>query len=307
MADTGIAQSHSVHVGYGDGGESDYPYNTVADIKSALDKLEAAVATAWTEDKIEGDDALKRAEGDCVADKDYFRKRIGEIETRKNNALKGIQTLFTSHYEPKKDVITSLMEDYSKKWSDMGLKVDELRSTIQKHVELDDWSSAGAKDYKQAAVNQSNAMAELQQLSFNSSDAVSQVAQVNAAIFNSTTESIMTVVDAIDVSPAKTGEDYYSRSYYVRSDSAAAKLEGLNTWMSKVVTTNGEWGSTAYDIGSAIDSVRQSPANLKSGGVWPEAKSGAEVASSTDEMASNTQQNIDASSGAGSGKGTLDK
>lgn len=172
---------------------------------------------------------------------------------------------------------------------------------------LDDWSSEGAQKYKKAAINQNNALSEFRQLCFDNSAACEQVAQVNASIFNATYDSLETVASQIDTSPAVTGEDYYGRSYYVRSDSAAAKLEGLKTWMDKIVTTNGDWGSTAYDISTAIDEVRSSPANLGFGGTWPEAKAAPETASSTGDMTSNTQGDIDGAEGTGTGEGTLDK
>lgn len=297
----------TITVSLAEGGAMDYQYYTVADLVTSLSKLRQKVQTAWTNDKTEGDDALARAEGDCMADKDYFRKRIGEIETRRINAIAGIETIINTSFEPKADVINTLVETYATQWSDTGLKVDELQGQISKHIALDDWSSEGAQKYKQAAINQNNALTEFRQLCFDTSAACEQVAQVNAAIFNVTHESLETVSSQIDTSAAVTGQDYYGRSYYVRSDSAAAKLEGLKTWMEQAITTNADWGSTAYDIGSAIDEVRASPANLGFGGHWPEAKASPETQSSTDDMASHTQGDMDGASGDGSGAGTLDK
>lgn len=297
----------TINVSLAEGGAMDYKYYTVADLVASLARLRTKVQTAWNNDKIEGDDALARAEGDCLADKDYFRQRIGEIETRKTNALAAIETIINTNFEPKTDVIDTLVESYAKQWSDTGLKVDELQGRIAKHIALDDWSSDGAQKYKQAAINQNNALSEFRQLCFDNSAACEQVAQVNAAIFNATYDSLETVASQIDTSPAVTGQDYYGRSYYVRSDSAAAKLEGLKTWMERAITTNGDWGATAYDIGSAIDDVRTSPANLGLGGRWPEAKAAPATDSHTDDMSSHTQQDIDAAEGSGSGEGTLDK
>lgn len=297
----------TITVSLAEGYDMNYPYHTVGDLVASLTALRAKVQTAWNNDKIEGDDALARAEGDCLADKDYFRKRIGEIETRKNNALAAIEAIINTSFEPKADVIPTLVETYGQQWSDMGTQVDELQGRIAKHIALDDWSSKGAQSYKQAAINQNNALSEFRQLCFDNSAACEQVAQVNAAIFNATHESIETVSSQIDTRPPVTGQDYYGRSYYVRSDSAGAKLEGLKTWMERIITTNGDWASTAYDISSAIDEVRTSPANLGLGGRWPEAKAAPATESSTGDMASHTQDDLDGAKGSGSGAGTLDK
>lgn len=291
-------KSGSFTVGLADGYDYTEKYSTMADINRALNTLRGRLTTAWNNDHTEGEKALKS--GQCSDDD--FRKKVEAIKKRKDDALKALEDTLTASFNPKTDLIPNLMDKYAKKWGDMGLKIDQLQGNIQKHVELDEWKSDGAQKYKQAAVNQSNAMGELRQLSFESSNAVSQVAQVNAVIFTATCESILAVADAIDTSPVSY-KCHCCQSFYTRTDGAGAKLEGLNTWLSRVITTNGDWSTTAYSIGEAVDGVRVSGANLGSDGTWPQAAAGDAVKSETGDMASHTQQDMGTTSTDATGSG----
>lgn len=297
-------------VGGANAGNSVQVAGTIEGIKKNFESVRKNLQEAWDLDVIEGDDALKRADGDCIADKDYFRKRIEEIKTRKDTALTALETLITTHFDPKADVVHNLMNNYSNKWDTFGKDVETQLTAIKSHLDMDDWVSDGAKVHKQAVKGQQNALEELKQLAKDNSDGVSQVAQVNGAIFLVMQETLGTLSGRIggDNTPAKTGENYYGRSYYVRTDTASARIEGVTKWGENLIRPYGsDWSGTAESIGSAMDAVASSPANLRSGGIWPEAKSGDLTDAKTGDIGDHTQDDMTTASGDGSAKGTLDK
>lgn len=283
---------------------------TIEGIRKGLTGVQGCLKDAWSLDVIEGDDALKRAEGDCAADKDYFRKRIEEIKKRKDAALLALETLIKTHFEPKAEVVKNLMDNYSTKWDTFMKDVKTQQDVIENHLKLDSWESEGAKAHKKAVEGQKAAMIEFQSLAKDNANGTSQIAQVNGAIFLVMQQTLtnLALKMGADNTPAKTGEDYYGRTYYQRSDTAAARIEGVNTWAEKLVEPYGsDWSGTAEEIQSALDTVISMPANLMKGGIWPEAKSDGAKDARTTNLGDHTQEQMNAASGDGSAKGTLDK
>lgn len=290
-----------------------------AGVMHTAKKFTDLMGVAWTNDDIEGQDVLKRADNDCMADKGYFKERIKEIKDRKDKAVEAFNQVINTHFATKLNLMDDLMHAQAPKWFGVGEDVATQHSYVVKHLHLDEWQSKGAKDYKSAIESQKGAMVELRDISRQNGIGLQQVAELNGNIFLAVMQTINEATNnwetgvanshgasGLRINEARTGQDYYDRTYYQRSDIGSAQMEYVTKWITELVSSSGAWSGTAIDINSQLEQVRTSGANLGTMGKWPPAKAGTGVGANSGDLGDN-ETGVDSGESNASAEGTLDK
>lgn len=269
-------------------------------LNTTLTNLESSLKEAKRKDQVEADDAMKKYGGGCNGHKD-FKGEIDKITGAADKAMEALWTHYTTSFEPKANVVDSLMTSTSKMWTNMSKDVGEQSTIVSKHLGLDDWKSQGAAGYKKAIEGQNNALIELRDLAKQNAVSVQNVAMLNAAIFSITWHTLLGVSipqDAIDTTTC-----WCKRKFFVRTDTARVRLENAGTFVSKIVTTKGEWYPTSSQITAQLTLVQSSGQNLNTD-TWPEASgSAAQTAAHTGNVSVNEDDMTSGDSG-GSSDGT---
>lgn len=277
----------NLNIDLADGYSGTFQAGDFESLQSACESLKGQARAAMATDEAEAK-ATATAAGLLAGP--LLAAAMSAVGQGQNQILNGLiiqlDQLLTTTFAPRRDVVNNLMNTMRPKWDDSGSKVDTVKTKIAKHIELDEWQSTGANNYKSAATNQNNALSELQQLCFDASAACQHVAQINGAIFLSATQLVNTmtaVLTAMGMLPGVPGT--YSRTR-LAIQTLQQTLSGLHMLSDG---TTAPWAPAATGINGELNTVRFTPANLGgTEGRWPEAKAGHEVKADAGEFASHT-------------------
>ncbi|MGA4507202.1 hypothetical protein ACQB6R_05755 [Propionibacteriaceae bacterium G1746] len=297
-----MPQTITVHLA--EGYESQVEYNSIGECRAKLQLIGTELTSCKTNDDAEAKAGVEIA---ACENQDELYSQANELKTAADNALTAIWNTFTTHFEPKSQTIQNLV-DRGKNWSKVGLQLDQIQGHVQQHLMLDEWSSKGAQEYKNALPKQQNALNELEELCYRQQQVCSSGAAINAGIFAATYTSFVQVLAAIknknsSFSGFAPGRGGYSATYYTRTANAKAQLESLKTWIETIVTTRGDWSNSAQMVADDIPTVQSSVANLEAGGVWPDPKSANAADANVDDQTSSTGRGNASSGTTGSGSG----
>ncbi|MGA4668648.1 hypothetical protein ACPCG0_02415 [Propionibacteriaceae bacterium Y1923] len=283
-----------------EGGSSTVSYYGTSAIHAVLTRIRGYVTTCKQKDDQE---AAQGADTAQCPDRGAFEEQANAIKNGADTALSNIWNTFDTQFQPKSQVIQTLVNDLSAQWSQSGIELDTIQGHVQKHINEDSWQSQGAQEYKAALPTQSKALYEFEELCYRATNVLTSAAAINAAIFYSLYQSLINIEEPIRVkanTPVKNLEYWsdhgssvesngcVSYEYYTRSATAKANLEGLESWLNTFLTTQGEWSTGAYQVADDIPQTQGSVANLKPAGQWPEPRSVVTADANVDDQTSHT-------------------
>lgn len=270
------------------------PVTDVPDIQSACEVLFDKVNQLLELETKQAQHELDRCKWYQSCKKKKIRQRMREVPQRVANSMRSVNETIGTIYSPIASAITTLMEQRRLGWREFSTQLDATKAKIEAQLQMKDWDSAGARQYKAALPTQLKALTELSSMSESSAVACEQVALMNSAVFELICQAAALVNRELG-NAAKLPEppgwmnnlERWDTRCFELSDKGAAMTKALADWMTKLSTPQADWGQTAQVLDGSLREVVTTGGNLGANGQWPES-----VAKVTPEAATVSLQDL---------------
>lgn len=311
-----VENQRTITVRGGDNGEFNAKFHSVDSINSIMHRIFTDVKECINKDDQEAQQGKNTAQ---CPDTGQFDGQVKQLKTDLQTLETDLWGIYDASIKDKDSIITDLVDTVGVKYGKVGVNLDTIQGTVNTHLQMDEWSSDGAKMYKSALPTQKNATQELEELCYRGDTIVTNAAAINGVILDTIYDSLSIIHEPISqkAGQAVKNLEYWSDSgasenssgcvsylYYHRSDTARANLQHFKDWLTGFIS-HGDWETGTFNMAHDLPSLSGSVKNLKAGGVWPEPIAGAAVEANVDEGGTGNagQQS---GSGAATGGGGID-